>query len=256
MNQVFAALAQVSGLAEGFIWQAALVFLRVGAAVALLPAVGEQMVPQRVKLAATVALTAIVAPTVAGRSPMPPGLLGPLATEAAAGLVIGLGLRLLILGLQTAGTIAAQSTSLSQMFAGTGPEPQPIVANLFVLAGLALFVTLDGLGRSAGLLILSYDFIPQGQLPSPADLAEWGLGRISAAFSMAFSLAAPFVLAALLYNLALGAINRAMPQLMVTMIGAPALTLGGLMLLTVAAPLILSIWREALNLALDRPFGG
>ncbi|MGB4827897.1 MAG: flagellar biosynthetic protein FliR [Paracoccaceae bacterium] len=256
MNGVIAALSQMSGVAEDFIWQAALVFLRVGAAVALIPAIGEQMVPQRVKLAVAVALTAIVAPAVAGQSQLPTGLLGPLATEAAAGLIIGFGLRLLVLGLQTAGTIVAQSTSLAQMFAGTGPEPQPIVANLFVLAGLALFVAMGGLSRATGLLIMSYDLIPQGQLPAAADLAEWGLGRISAVFGLAFSLAAPFVLAALLYNLALGAINRAMPQLMVTMVGAPVLTLGGLVLLAVTSPIILSVWKEALDLALDRPFGG
>ena len=255
MNGVIAALSQMSGVAEDFIWQAALVFLRVGAAVALIPAIGEQMVPQRVKLAVAVALTAIVAPAVAGQSQLPTGLLGPLATEAAAGLIIGFGLRLLVLGLQTAGTIVAQSTSLAQMFAGTGPEPQPIVANLFVLAGLALFVAMGGLSRATGLLIMSYDLIPQGQLPAAADLAEWGLGRISAVFGLAFSLAAPFVLAALLYNLALGAINRAMPQLMVTMVGAPVLTLGGLVLLAVTSPIILSVGKEALDLALDRPFG-
>ena len=54
-------------------------------------------------------------------------------------------------------------------------------------------------------------------------------------FALAFSLAAPFVTAALLYNIALGVINRAMPQLSVTFIGAPALTAGGLLLILVAA---------------------
>jgi flagellar biosynthetic protein FliR len=256
MNEVIAALSQISGLAQEFIWQTALVFLRVGAAVALLPAVGDQMVPQRIKMAAAVALTAIVAPTVAQGGTPPPGLIGPLGVEAAAGLMIGLALRLLVMALQTAGTIAAQSTSLAQMFAGTGPEPQPIVSNLFVLAGLALFVVVDGLGRSAGLLVMSYDFIPQGQLPSSADMADWGLGRIASAFGLAFSLAAPFVLAALLYNLALGAINRAMPQLMVSFVGAPLLTLGGLALLALASPVLLTVWHHALEAALAQPFGG
>lgn len=255
MNELIAQLAQVSGLAEGFIWQAALVFLRVGAAVALLPAIGEQMVPVRIRLAMAVAMTVIVAPSVTGQFVPTPGLIGPVAAEVVAGLALGLGLRLLVLALQTAGTIAAQSTSLAQMFAGTGPEPQPIISNILVLAGLAIFVAMDGLSRAAGLIILSYDLIPQGQLPTPGDMADWGLGRISAAFSLAFSLAAPFVLAALLYNLALGAINRAMPQLMVSFVGAPALTLGGLALLAIAAPIILSVWREAVAAALVQPFG-
>ena len=39
-------------------WAAALVFVRVGAMVALMPGLGEQAVPQRVKLALVVAFTA------------------------------------------------------------------------------------------------------------------------------------------------------------------------------------------------------
>src|SRR5690606_2634883 len=128
MNELIARLSEISGLAEGFIWHAALVFMRVGAAVSLFPAIGEQMVPQRVRLAAALAVTLVVAPAVPATASVPQGLLLPLAAEAVAGLVLGFGLRLLILGLQMAGTIAAQSVSLAQMFAGTGPEPQPIVA--------------------------------------------------------------------------------------------------------------------------------
>ena len=146
LNDLIAQLSEISGLAEGFIWHAALVFMRVGAAVALFPALGEQMVPQRIKLGAAVAVTLAVAPAVSGTGAVPPGLLLPLVTEATAGLILGFGLRLLILGLQTAGTIAAQSVSLAQMFAGTGPEPQPIVSNLLyddrfmVLADFASYV--------------------------------------------------------------------------------------------------------------------
>ena len=65
-----------------------------------------------------------------------------------------------------------------------------------------------------------------------------------------------FVVAALLYNLALGAINRAMPQLMVSFVGAPALTLGGLALLALSAPVILTVWRTAMDAALTTPLGG
>lgn len=256
MNELIARLSEISGLAEGFIWHAALVFMRVGAAVSLFPGIGEQMVPQRVRLAAALAVTLVVAPAVPATASVPQGLLLPLAAEAVAGLVLGFGLRLLILGLQMAGTIAAQSVSLAQMFAGTGPEPQPIVANLLVLAGLALFVSMGGLERAVALLVLSYDLIPPGRLPAAAEMAEWGLRRISSVFALSFSLAAPFVLAALLYNLALGAINRAMPQLMVSFVGAPALTLGGLALLALASPILLTVWRAAMEAALAAPPGG
>jgi flagellar biosynthetic protein FliR len=73
-------------------------------------------------------------------------------------------------------------------------------------------------------------------------------------FSLAFCLAAPFTIAALLYNIALGVINRAMPALMVSMIGAPALTAGGLVLMVLAVPLALTLWVQALHGFLAAPF--
>lgn len=252
MNDLVAQLAQLAGMAEQGLWLAALVFLRVGAAVALLPALGEQAVPQRVKLAAALALTLIVLPA----APRADFTLGAVLAEVIAGLALGLGLRLMILGLQTAGVLAAQSISLSQMFGAVGPEPQPIVANLLTLAALALFVLMGGLPRAAELLVISYQILPTGQAPDPGMLADWGLARVIQVFALAFSLAAPFVLAALLYNLALGAINRAMPALMVSFIGAPALTLGGLGLLALTAPLLLELWRQAMQAALAAPYGG
>lgn len=73
-------------------------------------------------------------------------------------------------------------------------------------------------------------------------------------FANAFTLAAPFVITSLIYNVALGAINRAMPQLMVAFVGAPAITAGGLILLMLISPLILSIWLDEFNIRLANPF--
>ncbi len=253
MNDLLAELTQLMVPAEGMILHAALVFLRAGAMVALLPALGEQALPQRVKLAAAVAITAIVAPGVA--VPAAPGA-ADLIAEAATGLCLGFGIRLMVLGLQMAGTMAAQSVSLAQMFSGAGPEPAPVIANLLVLSGVVLFLALGGLARSVELLLLSYQLVPAGRPPDPSVLAAWGLARVAQVFALSFALAAPFVLAALLYNLALGVINRAMPMLMVSLIGAPALTLGVLVLLALAAPVLLGAWRAALEQAMASPFAG
>jgi flagellar biosynthetic protein FliR len=85
-------------------------------------------------------------------------------------------------------------------------------------------------------------------------MADWGLAQVTRAFATGFSLAMPFVIASFLYNLALGVINRAMPQLMVAFVGAPALTAGGLVLLALSAPLVLAVWLAALNGFLAAPF--
>lgn len=255
MTELIASLADLLNLAEDLAWAATIVFLRVGAVVALMPGFGEQSVPQRVKLAIVLAFTLVLAPMVAERSDLSePGISG-LAGEVIAGLILGVGMRLFLLALQTGAVIVAQATTLSQLFAGAAPEPQPAIGNLFLIAGIALFLAVGLHVRAAELVLLSYDMFPPGSLPDPRDAADWSVALIARTFSLAFSLAAPFVIASMIYNLALGAINRAMPQLMVSMVGAPALTLGGLALLAVATPILLAVWLQAFEVFLADPFG-
>jgi flagellar biosynthesis protein FliR len=256
MTDLIRLLTELTGLAQSALWGAALVFLRMGAMMALMPAFGEQIVPLRVRLALTLAFTTIVYPAVApGLPDISAGVVRPVLAEVTAGLAFGIALRLMINALQIAGTIAAQATTLSQMVAGGGPEPQPAMTHVLVWAGLALALALDLHVRIVELAILSYQLIPAGTPPLASDLSAWGLSRVSHAFRLGFSIAAPFVIAALIYNLALGVINRAMPALMVSFVGAPALTLGGLALLALAAPLALAAWLAAFNDLLSNPMG-
>ena len=151
--------------------------------------------------------------------------------------------------------IAAQATSLSQLLGGATADPAPAMGHVLVVGGLALAV-MSGLHvRATELLIRSYELFPTGALPDARDLGLWGVGRIARAFKLAFMLAAPFAIASLIYYLTLGVINRAMPQLMVAFVGAPVITLGGLFLLFAGAPLMLSVWTEALNGFLSDPTG-
>nr|WP_232829426.1 flagellar biosynthetic protein FliR [Tropicimonas sp. IMCC34043] len=237
--------------------EAASVFLRIGAAMALLPAFSERMIPVRIRLAVALAFTAVVAPAVAA-APMPmepSGFVRLLGTETLVGLVFGLALRLLVMALQIAGSIAAQSTSLSQLLGGAATEPLPAFGHVLVISGFAL-ATISGLHvRIAEAFVNSYQVVPLGQLLSPDTLADFDIAKTGQAFSLAFSLAAPFVIAAFIYNLALGAINRAMPQLMVVLIGAPAITGASLAMLALLAPFMLQIWMAALDAALTDPLG-
>ncbi|TCM87065.1 flagellar biosynthetic protein FliR [Rhodovulum steppense] len=249
-------LAELAELWQPLLWASWLVFLRVGAVLAMLPAFGERAVPVRIRLGLALAFTAVVAPAVAPGIDIAPGPLGiAVATETVIGLALGLVLRLMILALQIAGEIAAQATSLAQMLGATAMDPQPAMGRLMVMAGLALAV-MSGLHvRAAEAMILSYDLLPAGRFPDAAELADWGVLRIAQGFALAATLAMPFVIAALIYNLALGVINKAMPQLMVAFVGAPAITAGGLILLMLALPPMLGLWQTGLIELYAAPFG-
>ncbi len=234
-------------LGAGF-WHAAIVFLRVGAMVSVLPAMGEIYVPAQIKLVIGLAFTLVVAPAVATQ-PEPASALqyaGIAASEAIVGLALGFSVRIFVFTLQTAGSIAAQSTSLSQAFGTAGPEPMPAIGGFLVVAGVTFAVLLGLHVKIAQFMIQSYFLFPVGEFPPASDLSQWIVQRVSQSFSMSFSLSAPFVITSLVYNVTLGFINRAMPQLMVAFVGAPVITFGGLFILGVASPMILMFWGEAL----------
>lgn len=239
------------------LWHGVMVFLRVSALVSLLPAFGDRSVPTRVKLGLAIAFTMIVAAAVPV-TPAPSSILsfaGTSVSEVGIGLALGFGIRMFVLVLQTAGSIAAQSTSLSQILGGAGVEPVPAMGFVLVIGGLALAVMAGLHVRAAAFLIASYDLFPIASIPGGRAMSHWGLGQISQGFSLAFLMAAPFVIASAIYNLTLGVINRAMPQLMVAFVGAPVITFGGLFLLFVSAPLMLTVWADALEAFLHNPVG-
>ena len=210
----------------------------------MLPGFGERTVPVRVKLAATVAFTMIVAPAIAVNIPEIPWYrLG--FTEVVTGLTIGFLFRLFVFALQTAGAMAAQAASFSQLFASVASaEPQPVVSNLLVMSALALLAIAGVHVAIAELLIQSYRMVPPGSSLAASALTGDAILNISRTFSASLTIAAPFVCLSFLYNLTLGFINRAMPQLMVAFVGAPFLTLAGLTILALSAPLGLTYWLE------------
>ncbi|MEO9895904.1 MAG: flagellar biosynthetic protein FliR [Paracoccaceae bacterium] len=248
-------LLAILSLLDFNLWSGFVVFLRVSALTALLPAFGERTVSVRIKLALAVSFTFIITPVVASKIPQGEVLQisSIILSEPLSGALLGIGVRLLVLALQTAGTIAAQSTSLSQILGGASVDPLPAMGFILVIGAICLAVTTGLHVKAAKLLIYSYELFPVAVFSSGNGIAEWGVDKIRHAFSLAFTLSAPFLILSLLYNLALGAINKAMPQLMVAFVGAPVITMGGLFLLCLTAPLMLSVWLEALNSYLFNP---
>ncbi|CTQ49093.1 flagellar biosynthetic protein FliR [Jannaschia donghaensis] len=238
--------AMIPVLTQGFV-----VLLRVGGLMLLLPGLGDRMIPMRIRLVITFALTTAVTPSLPLDTPVDGTLI---LVETTIGLALGAVLRFLASALTMAGMMAAQLTSLAQLFGSV--EPSSAIGNLLNLAGIALLMASNLPLMVIDMIIRSYDVFPIGLGLQGDNLVAWGVSRAAQAFSLAFALAAPFALAALIYNAAMGVINRAMPQLMVALVGAPAITGASLVLLLLSAPLILSVWKTAMVAALADPILG
>ncbi|MCI4661479.1 MAG: flagellar biosynthetic protein FliR [Neomegalonema sp.] len=255
-----AALQPFLDQAATIVLVAVAVFVRISAFIFFLPGIGERSTPMQIKLGAALAFAIVTWPLVSERvtsiEAAPLTLLFTYGAEAICGLALGFGVRVLVFALQTAGTLAAQNLSLSQMFgSGVGPEPEPTIATILTMGGITLAMILGLHVKAAALIVMSYDVLPFATFPVAGDLAEWSMSRAVSAFNLAVSLALPFIIVAFLYNLALGFINRAMPQLMVAFVGVPAITGLGLILLMLLAGTTLTVWMLKLQPVLLDPFG-
>jgi flagellar biosynthesis protein FliR len=227
------------------------VFLRVGGLMLVVPGFGDRLIPMRIRLVVGFALSAAIAPSVPVPAAVTPDLV---AVELTVGFALGTVLRFIAAALTMAGMMAAQLTSLSQLFGNV--EPSSAIGNLLNMTGLALLMASGLPMMLIEMLMRSYDVLPQGLAMPGDDVAGWVVTRASQAFGLAFAMAAPFALAALIYNAAMGVINRAMPQLMVALVGAPAITGASAVLLFLAAPLILTVWKTTMVAVLADPIGG
>lgn len=204
--------------------------------------------PVRVRLILALSLMLVLFPAVVSdyTPPERPSEIAALfAAEAVSGALIGFGIRLTVFAIQTAGAIISQNLSLAQLFGSSiSFDQETPISTLLVFAAVVMAVSAGIHFEAVNVLIMSYDLMPLGAFPGASATGEWAAERTAFAFSAALSLAFPFVILGFIYNMAIGAANRAMPQLMVAFVGIPAVTFAGFVLLAVCAPVIITVWLD------------
>lgn len=256
-----AELSQLFQTANETVFVAAAVFTRVAAVMFLIPGIGERGLSVRLRLVSALLVTLMLLPLARSMLPLSPetgiDLARVLASEAVAGLALGLAFRLLVFALQIAGMVAAQHLSVAQMFgSGVAPDPEPTIATILSFGGIALALAAGLHVAMVKALVDYYTVFPFGLFPDPSSLADWAVTAMSRTFALGVTLAAPFVAIGFAYNLALGALNRAMPQLLVALVGVPFLVWIGFVVLYLVIPGVFTEWNVHLQRTLIDPLGG
>lgn len=236
----------LSQLLPGFGWSWVLVYLRVQAMVLALPALGERVLPIRVRAGAALAVTPLLAGLVppAAMPGLPLAVLGQAAGETLIGLAAGMGLRLLALSLDIAASAIAATTSLSQLVGGQNEAAPHPIGNLLHLGGLAVLMALGLPVMLVQLMADSLALWPPGGLPDANGLAAEAIRMTARSFWIAMLLAAPFTLGGFMFQALSGVVNRVMPALPVIFIGSPAAILLALAALALLAPVLVGIWAD------------
>ncbi len=204
----------------------AIVFLRVGAMLAMLPGFSAAYVPLQIRLLLALAISILVAPVVGTKLPaaMSEGsMLLLVINEGLVGLYLGTLARIIVSALHGAGSLTATFASLANALTNdpVAEQQSATLAGFFSLFGLlAVFVTdLHHLMLQA--IVASYDVLPVGDALPAGDLAATTARLVADSFLLALQLAAPFFVVGVGYQFALGLMSRLMPQLSVFFVGIP-----------------------------------
>jgi flagellar biosynthetic protein FliR len=235
------------------VWEATLVFARVGAMVMLLPGFGEPAIPARVRLGFALVLAIALAPALANSIPDPAtnawGMSGQVITETIIGVMLGGAARLLVSSLATAGQIIGLEMGLS--FAQTADPTMSgsgqLVAVFLGLMGIALIFA-TGLHHMFVLGVAgSYEVIAPGAAVPVGDAAELALETTSKSFLVGFQIATPLIVAGLIFRLGLGVLSRLIPQIQVFFVALPLQMLGGFIILALGLSTGMLVWLSSLE---------
>ncbi|WP_340693092.1 flagellar biosynthetic protein FliR [Hyphomonas sp.] len=239
-------LASLAGQLAPLLAMFLLVVARLSFVIFFMPGIGEQIIPMQLRLMVLLAIAMALASTGVVAVPSLESLSGYgalLLSELTIGFCLGAILRVSVWMLSIAGTIISQSIGLSQLLGvALEREAQSLTASLLSMAGTAILLTADFHLNAIASLIRLYTDIPVGALSA----LDWDMliQRSFSAVGFAVLLAWPFVAVNLLYNICLGFINKALPQLMVAFVGAPLMIGGGTILLALSVGGLLVVWKD------------
>jgi len=229
----------LSELFAGNVFALAFVFARVGSAIMLLPGFGESFVTPRVRLLIALGVTVVVTPVVSDLVPATPqgpiGMLALLGREIAIGAFLGALARIMVSALHMAGVVMGFQTSLAnaQLFDPINAAQGSLFGSFLNILGVFLIFITDLHHMMLMAVADSYALFTPGAPLEIGDFGDTAAHVLAGAFTLAMQLAAPFVVAGLLFYLGLGLLARLMPQVQIFFIAMPLQIMLGFMLMAI-----------------------
>lgn len=232
------------------VYTGGLVFARIGAMVMLMPGIGENVVPPRIRLSFAVLMAMLLAPLVSKSIVTVPSSVGAVGGavlhEVLVGLMIGAVLKLFVSSLTTAGEIISLQTTLS--FAQTtnpaGAQTSTAVATFLSMLGLTLIMVTDLHHLFIGAMVKSYDLFPFSRAVPVGDAAALAVRTVADSFKLGLQLSAPVLVFSIVFNLATGLVGRVMPSFQIFFVTSPLSVILGLSLLGLSLGGIAMVWTD------------
>jgi len=232
----------------------ALVAARLWGMLSVGPLFGHPALPRTMRLLVALGLAAVLTPALLAPEAVvvrnvellqeaslslpeaPPGLLefaGLTLQELALGAALGLGVAIILSGLQMAGALIDQQLglSLSEVMNPELKTNAALAGQLLNLLSLAVFVSIGGHVQLATALMDSFAALPVGSATIGPSVVEMLGTLVQQSLLLAMRIAAPVLAILTMVALALGILGRAMPQIQSLAVGVPLRVAVGLVVL-------------------------
>jgi flagellar biosynthetic protein FliR len=204
-----------------------IVFTRVGAAITIMPGVGDSFVPANIRLYIALGLSLVLAPMIApflpANIPATMPLLIMIATEFIVGAFYGAVARALMVALDTGGMIISTMSGLgnAQLFNPAMATQGSLVGAFLSMTGVVMLFTTNMHHMLFYGILDSYEMFPVGQIPDTGGMADIMAQAIGSSFRVGLQIGAPFVVIGMVLYIGMGVMTRLMPQVQVFMLAVP-----------------------------------
>ena len=243
------------------VYAAGLIFARLGAILMLIPGIGENFVPARVRLSFAFLFALLLFPIIGQTAPAVPaavsGVAGAIIKEVLIGLMMGAILRMFMTSLAAAGEIVSIQTTLSfaQTTNPTMAAPTTSLGTFLGLLGVLLVMTTDLHHLFIGAVVKSYAIFPFSRAVPVADAGQLAIQTMSRSFGLGLQLSAPVLVFSVIFTIATGLVARVMPQFQVFFVATPLQVLLGLSIFALSLGAVGMVWVDRYRELLV-PFGG
>jgi flagellar biosynthetic protein FliR len=207
------------------------------------PLFSSKLLPRRVRGIVAVALAIGLAPVVVGGQHLPTDA-WTVAELVLKELLVGMGFAFALGALFAAVSVAGSfldyliGFSFGSLVDPVNGTQTTVLAQLYSLLGVIVFIAINGDAWVIGGLAHTYDVVGLTQMPSLGSLVGGAVDAFVTIFSSAVQVAGPVMLALVLTDAAFGLVSRVVPQLNVFGVGFPVKLLVGLILLGVTLPFV------------------
>lgn len=213
-----------------------LVLFRTAAIFMFAPMFGSSVIPIRVKLLLSLALSVCIYPVIPFQLIVFDSIFAlafAVAMEMLIGLAIGYGASLPLVAMQVGGQMMGHQLGLglAQVFNPEFNEQTEVLSQFLFMMALAIFLVLNGHHAVLHALAGSFESVPLGGYVPDGTLVGLVTGLLGSMFELGMRVAAPLLCLIFLETVAMGFVARTVPQLNILSLGFPLRILVGLFLL-------------------------